>query len=70
MNDPGPPRPLFNPSGLIGLGTEIAGFAIVGLLIDYATGMLTVFPIATLILSPLGLVVAWWHLSRIVRPPH
>lgn len=62
------PRQPSAPLGLAVAGSEIVGFAVVGLLIDYATGALFSFPWATLILAPLGLAVALWHLIRFVRP--
>lgn len=50
------------------IGSEVVGFAVVGVLIDYSLGTLNTIPWATLILSPLGLVVALFHLVRLVRP--
>lgn len=50
------------------LGSEIVGFAVVGVLIDYALGTLSTVPWATLVLCPVGLVVALLHLMRIVKP--
>ncbi len=69
MAAPENPRKLSAPLGLMVIGSEIAGFAIVGVLIDYALGTLHSIPWATLILAPLGSVVALWHLIRIVRLP-
>ena len=53
--------------GLMALGSEIVGFTLVGVLIDYALGNFHTTPWATLILAPLGSVVALWHLIRFVR---
>ncbi|QEL17047.1 hypothetical protein [Limnoglobus roseus] len=50
------------------LGSEVVGFALVGVLIDYTLGTLQSIPWATLILSPLGLVVAMIHLLKLVKP--
>ena len=63
------PRVHSAPMGMLVGGSEIAGFAVVGLAIDYALGTLNTFPWATMILAPLGLVVAMWHLSHMLRPP-
>jgi hypothetical protein len=57
------------PMGLLVIGSEIAGFAVAGIALDWFMGTLKLFPWATVILSPLGLVVAFWHLKQIVRPP-
>jgi hypothetical protein len=61
-------RRLSSPLGMLAIGSEIAGFAIVGVLLDYLLGWLSVFPWMTLTLSPLGLLVAGWHLRQLVRP--
>lgn len=50
------------------VGSEVLGFALVGLLIDYALGTLYSVPWATLILGPLGLIVAMLHLMKLVKP--
>lgn len=55
--------------GLLALGSEILGFGLLGILIDWALGTIHTVPWATLILAPLGLVVALWHLIRSVRLP-
>lgn len=55
------------PAGLALIGTEIAGFALVGVAIDYWTGWLRTIPWATLVLSPLGLVAALMHLIQLTR---
>jgi hypothetical protein len=62
------PRTPSVPLGLSVAGSEIVGFASVGLLIDYATGALFQFPWCTVVFAPLGVVVALWHLTRLVRP--
>ncbi len=63
----GPPKQLRLASASV-IGSEIVGFALVGVLIDYAMGTLNGIPWATLILSPLGLAVAMFHLVRLVKP--
>ena len=68
MADRPAPKPKSLPVGLALIGSEIAGFAVVGVLIDYATGMLDSIPWATLVLTPLGLVAAMIHLNRLVKP--
>lgn len=70
MPDPQPNRRVGWPVGLAMVGSEIVGFAVVGILIDYATGALGNVPWATLILAPLGLVAALYHLTKLAgRPP-
>ncbi len=59
---PSSPRPL--PVGLLVVGSEMASFTIVGLLIDYAAGTMPVF---TVILTLLGVVAAFVHLVQIVK---
>jgi hypothetical protein len=67
MTAPRQPKRNAAASGLMVLGSEIAGFAIVGVLIDYALGNFDRIPWATLIMAPLGSGVALWHLIRTVR---
>jgi F0F1-type ATP synthase assembly protein I len=50
------------------IGSELVGFAVVGVLMDSALGTLKTIPWATLVLTPLGLVVAMLHLIRMLRP--
>ncbi len=49
------------------IGSELFGFALVGVVIDLALGTIHSFPWATVILGILGLVVGFWHLIRLVR---
>jgi F0F1-type ATP synthase assembly protein I len=67
MAAPEKPNRLSAQKGLTVLGSEMVGFAALGVLIDYALGTLHTIPWATLILTPLGSVVALWHLIRTVR---
>ena len=53
--------------GLAVVGSEMTGFAIVGLVIDFALGTIHAIPWATLILAPLGLIVALFHLIQLVK---
>ena len=55
-------------AGAVTLGSEIVGFALVGVLVDYLLGTLYTVPWTTLILSPLGLVIAMIHLLKLVKP--
>jgi hypothetical protein len=68
MDTPKQPRPLPPPLGMLVIGSEIAGFAVVGIVLDYLLGNFDGLPWMTLILSPLGLLVAGWHLRQLVRP--
>lgn len=54
-------------TGAMVVGSEMTGFALVGVLIDYLIGTLNTIPWATLILAPLGLVVGMVHLVRLVK---
>lgn len=67
MAAPDKPNRIAAQRGLMALGSEIIGFAVIGVLIDWAMGTLHTIPIATLIMAPLGSVVALWHLIRFVR---
>ena len=46
---------------LAGIGTEMVGFTLAGVLIDWLVGSLPVFTAA---LTVTGLVVAMWHLMK------
>lgn len=49
------------------VGSEMFGFAMVGVLIDFALGTVQNVPWATLILAPLGLVIGFYHLVRLAK---
>lgn len=49
------------------VGSEMVGFAVVGLGVDFALGTIRTIPWATLILAPLGLFVALFHIVQIVK---
>lgn len=66
MSDSPPPRPLSPQMGLLVFGSEISGFALVGVAIDFALGTIHSIPWATLILAPLGVIAAFWHLMKFV----
>jgi F0F1-type ATP synthase assembly protein I len=66
MTQPRPKRSF--QTGAMVIGSELVGFAVVGVLIDYALGTLHTIPWATLILAPLGLVIAMVHLVKLVKP--
>ena len=55
-----------SPVGLMVVGSEIVGFTITGLLLDYAIGTM---PWCTVALTLLGLAASFMHLVRLVRPP-
>jgi F0F1-type ATP synthase assembly protein I len=59
-----PARPV-SPFAFAVLGMEMAGFTVAGVLIDWLTGLLPWF---TITLTLLGVVVAFLHLARTVRP--
>ncbi len=48
------------------VGSEMVGFTVTGLLIDWLTGWM---PWTTVVLTVLGLVAAMIHLARIVQKP-
>ena len=52
------------PVGLMVVGSEMASFTLLGLLIDFGLGTMPGFTIA---LTLLGLVVAFFHLVKISR---
>ena len=58
------------PLGLLVVGSEMASFTIVGVLVDTAAGTMPVF---TVVLTVLGLAAAFYHLVRMAtvstRPP-
>ena len=49
------------------VGSEMFGFAAVGLVIDFALGTIYTVPWATLILAPLGLIAGFAHLIQMVK---
>jgi hypothetical protein len=49
------------------IGSEMFGFAMVGLLIDFARDGFDGVPWATLILGPLGILAAFVHLFRLMK---
>ena len=49
------------PIGLMVVGSEMASFTILGLLVDYGLGTMPGFTIG---LTLLGLLVAFWHLVK------
>lgn len=63
----GPDQPPKNPRSLIGLmviGSEMAGFTVVGVLIDWAAGTMPAFTIG---LTLLGVAVAFLHLIQLAK---
>ncbi len=59
-------RPLV---AMAAVGSEMVGFSLVGIMIDYATGMLNTIPWATLILAPLGVMIGLIHLITLAGKP-
>lgn len=59
------PKPKLYAATLI-VGSEMFGFALVGVMIDFALGTIHTVPWATLILAPLGLVAGFMHLIRLI----
>jgi F0F1-type ATP synthase assembly protein I len=59
-----PPR---TPATLFVVGSEMFGFALVGVMIDFALGTIRTVPWATLIFAPLGLIAGFVHLIRLTR---
>jgi F0F1-type ATP synthase assembly protein I len=55
------PRPLM---AFLGIGTEMASFTLFGLLLDYLLGTMPGFTIG---LTLLGLVAAFFHLTRMAK---
>ena len=49
------------------VGSEMFGFAAVGLVSDFAIGTIYTVPWATLILAPLGLIAGFAHLIQMVK---
>lgn len=49
------------------VGSEIVGFAVVGVLIDWWFDFFSSIPWGTLILTPLGVTIAFWHLIRMTK---
>ncbi|HET6576305.1 MAG TPA: hypothetical protein VFG68_22070 [Fimbriiglobus sp.] len=60
-----PARPV-SPFAFAVLGMEMAGFTVVGVLIDWLTGLMPWF---TVVLTLLGAVVAFVHLARAAQSP-
>jgi F0F1-type ATP synthase assembly protein I len=60
-------KPKSMKTGAVVVGSEMVGFALVGVLIDYLIGTLNTVPWATLILAPLGLLVGMVHLVRFAK---
>jgi len=48
----------------VAIGSEMLSFTLLGLVIDYFAGTM---PWATVVLTPLGLVVAMYHLVRMTK---
>lgn len=63
-----PPARAVSPFAFAVLGMEMAGFTVVGVLIDWLTGLTPWFTVA---LTLLGVVAAFLHLAQSVRkgPP-
>lgn len=55
------------PPQLAIVGSEMFGFAAVGIFIDFALGTIYTVPWATLILAPLGLIAGFAHLIQMVK---
>lgn len=64
--NPPKPRSVQAPQ-LAVVGSEMFGFAAVGLVIDFATGAVNRIPWATLILAPVGLIAGFVHLIQMVK---
>lgn len=67
MNDPPTDRRTLNVPRLAVIGSEMFGFAMVGLAIDFARDGFDGVPWATLILGPLGVLAAFVHLFRLMK---
>lgn len=61
--DPSPSGPRL-PTGLMVMGSEMAGFTILGLVIDFAAGTMPWFTVG---LTILGLVTVFMHLMRYAK---
>lgn len=57
----------WNAAQLAVIGSEMFGFAMVGLVIDFALGTIDNVPWATLILGPLGVLAGFVHLYRLMK---
>lgn len=57
------PKPI--PMGLLVVGSEMASFTLVGVLVDYLAGTMPVF---TVLLTLLGVAAAFYHLILMVKP--
>lgn len=62
-----PQRRSWNTPQLAVVGSEMFGFAMVGLVIDFALGTINDVPWATLILGPLGVLAGFVHLFRLMK---
>ncbi|MBL8867690.1 MAG: hypothetical protein JNK93_19200 [Planctomycetia bacterium] len=67
MTVPPPNRRAIDFPRLAVIGSEMFGFAMVGLAIDFARGGFDGVPWATLILGPLGVLAAFVHLFRLIK---
>jgi hypothetical protein len=67
MTDQPHERPKPDLPQLAMIGSEMFGFALVGLVIDFARGGLEGVPWATLILGPLGVLAGFVHLFRLKK---
>ena len=64
MSTGGPNRGRMSPVGYAVVGSEMVSFTLLGLVIDYFAGTM---PWATVVLTPLGLIVAMFHLVRMTK---
>jgi F0F1-type ATP synthase assembly protein I len=60
--EPSPNRPLA--AGLMVLGSEMAGFTVIGLVLDYA---LNTLPWITVSLTVIGLLVVFMHMMQYAK---
>ena len=60
-----PDRRAVSPFAFAVLGMEMAGFTVAGVVIDLLAGSL---PWATVVLTLLGMVAAFLHMTRLVKP--
>lgn len=67
MSAPPPNRRTIDLPQLAAFGSEMVGFAMVGLLIDFARDGFDGVPWATLILGPFGVLAAFVHLYRLMK---
>lgn len=62
-DSPPPPRPKMT-TGLMVMGSELSGFTILGLVIDFASGTMPWFTVA---LTLLGFVFVFFHLLKFAK---